>query len=143
MTQVMRAVEVRVPEQHVRASGRKAVGGGFGNEESVHWESACAEAGLHSETAIRSFTDRMLSPDTDSAFFFCLFFLNTIPAPVEAIETIIFSELIISCLIPLIQTYKNNTNQVPKPHFLHEAGLSFAAIITFSALVRAYVFFGA
>lgn len=74
MTQAMRAVEVCVPEQHVRASGRKAVRGGFGTEESVHWESACAEAGLHSETAIRSFTDRMLSPDTDSASFRLFFF---------------------------------------------------------------------
>lgn len=65
MTQAMRAVEVHVPEHQAgRLLGR------FATEESVLWESACAEAGLHSETAIWSFTDRMLSPDTDSAFFF-------------------------------------------------------------------------
>lgn len=90
MTQAMRAVEVRVPEQHVRSSGRKAVMLG------CHWQSACVEAGLHS--AIMSFTDRMLSPDTDSA----VLKYDTCAS--------IFSELIISYFIPLIQAYKNKTN---------------------------------
>lgn len=104
MTQAMRAVEVRVPEQHVRASGRKAVRGDL----------ALRKVFTGSLRALRQDSTLKLRSGVSQTECWAqtriLRFLNTIPAPVEAIETIIFSELIISYFIPLIQAYENKTN---------------------------------